>query len=455
MKKIILFLAGIAVAAALYFCFSAAYANYQVHKYFTSEAGYFDRFGIKYELIERQRGLFSSIYKTKLSMIISRDTVLEAVIESKAKFGIRDLNIFKIGRISVNYEYSDNIKNILGEDIFNYLVISSDNITFDIGYKGIAGKTAIKPQSFTYSIDLMDAFGLESSEKIDFTYNLGAVLQEMKVSFDSRNIILKQHIEEMTQSNTLNQTTKLEDVDYDIALNKNDIGTWLGFIKATAKKYDFHIESFDSSFADYTVSASIEEQNDGLLSVNFKNGAGEFILESNELNLTIKDFLADITVSRLEQNTIGDVVNKLSKINLDMGNNEQKLILASAAADATLLLKSQPMISFNLAGSYNNSKTNEISAYIQYIGENAYGMNIFNLKNYFDFELKYSIDKKMLVSLLQKYERDREKRGYSLSDEEIEQISEDYLSKLQEIGADISGDMITGTINKNTNFNSF
>ncbi|MDR2790603.1 MAG: YdgA family protein [Campylobacteraceae bacterium] len=456
MKKIILFFAGIVIVAALYFCFSAAYANYQVHKSFTSEASYFDRFGIKYELVEQQRGFLNSVYKTKLSMIISRDIVLEATAESRAEFGIKDLNILKIGKIYTNYEYSGNIKDIFGENMFNYIANNMKNVVFDIKFDGITGKITQEPQSLTYEIDLSDALGLPVEEKMQITYDIGAASQEIKVSFDSQNIFISQHIDELTsQSNVLNQTAKIEEVDYDIALNKNDIGTWLGHIKSTAKRYDLHVEDIAGSFTNYKASASAEEENDDLLSINLKSSADELALESKDINFKIKDFLVDITVSHLEQSGINNIANKLSKINLGMGETEKTLLLGSAGVDIVPLLKFHPKISLTFAGSYNGSKTNEISGHVQYIGEDAFKVNILNFMEYLDFELKYSIDKNMLISLLQQYERDRgERLGYSLSEEEIEQIGKDSLSKFQEIGADIGGDMIKGVINKNTNFSS-
>ncbi|MDR2100257.1 MAG: YdgA family protein [Campylobacteraceae bacterium] len=444
MKKLISVIAGIAVVGVVYFCFSAGYANFQVHKSFTGKDGHFDRFGVKYELIESQRGLLSSVYKTRLSVIVSPENVMNVTMESRAEFGVRNFDIFKIGKIHVDYEYSGNIKEVFGENIFNYLTNSTKNVVFDIGYDGLKGKITQEPQSLHINYEIY-------GKKEDFTYNFGALVQDIQVSFDVRNIVLKQHIDEITSVNDIN-SAYLKDVDYDIALNKNALDTWLGYMKTSAKQYALKAGGYmNAYFNNYTTSVSIEEQNDTLMSVNFKSAADELVFDSEEMNITLKDASFDISISQLGQESVNAVADELSKINLAMNENEQQMILVSATSDLITLLNTHPTVSFLFAGKIDDSKKNEVSGYIKYIGSNAYAISLFNLFDNFEFELRYSLDKEKFLSMIETYERNR---GY-LSDEEIEWQKEDFLSTFEEIGADLSGDMITGIINKNTNFQLF
>ncbi|MDR1006980.1 MAG: YdgA family protein [Campylobacteraceae bacterium] len=449
MKKAIFVFIGIVIAAALYFCFTVVYANCQVHKFFTSEMSYFDRFGAKYELIEQQRGLFRSIYKTKLSVIISPDITLDTVIESRAKFGVRDSDIFKIGSMDISYEYNDDMKNMFNNNTFDYIVNNTKNVVMNIRFDGITNKMKIGSQSFEFGLDFAGAAR-------EFTYSVGAYTQDIKTSFDAKNIVLNQYIEEMTQNDTLN-FVEIKGLSYDIDLNKNKLGTWLGFIKGTAKKYDTRFYEFVAgSFTNYTTNVVFDEQDGGLMSMNFKVGADEFVAVGDEFDFIMKDAVINITVSQLKQNSINTIVNKLSKINLAMEDSKKRIILSSVVTDMLSLLESNPTISFNFAGSFNGSKTNGISGYIKYISDSAYGISLFNWQEYLDFELEYSIDKEMFVSLLKKYESTKGyKSGYSFSDEEISRLGEKYLLNFQKIGANIDGDMITGVINKNTKFLPF
>jgi hypothetical protein len=444
MKKIKFVFISIVVAAALYFCFSAAYANYQIHKSFTDEMSYFDRFGIKYELIEQQRGLFSSVYKTKFSMVISNGTVLSVTMENKAEFGIRDFDILKIGVVHSSYDYDDYIKSFWGKrDVVN-------NITMDIRFNGIEASIKTKPENFETAINYND-------EQLTSNYSSGSVTQYIKSSFDSKAFVVKYSIEDIVNSVGELVLTDMKNLTFDIDVSRNELNTWMGEIKLGAKNYNIirqgNIGIFDTYVTNYMVTIAANEQDGGLMSVNFQNGADEIKFLSDELNITIKDILLDITISHLEQNSINAIANRLSKINLAMRDSEKQVILASAVSDAMSLLKTHPTIDFNFAGSFNGSKVNQISGYIKYIGDSVYGINLFNWQNYFDFELKYAIDKNMLMTFLQDKAIEKYKKA-ELSSEKtealIEKETQDVFDKLQILGADINAEIITGTFNKNT-----
>ncbi|MDR0666207.1 MAG: YdgA family protein [Campylobacteraceae bacterium] len=445
MKKVISILAGIAVFAVLYFCFSVAYANYQIHKTFTDEASYFDRFGVKYELIEQQRGLFSSIYKTKLSTIISSNAVSSVTIESKAAFGVKSFDIFKIGSIYVTYNYDDTTKALLKSE---YLI--NQNITMDIRFDGIEAVVKTKPQNFEAATDY-------HGKELIYNYNSGVSTQYIKSSFDAKTFVIKHHMENIVNDTRELALINVKDLTFDINFNRNKLNTWIGEVKIGAKNYNITAQGYrrlDTHITNYSVNIAANEQSDGLMSLGFKSGADEFKVLSDELNVTIKDILLDITISNLDQNGVGDIVNKLSKINLAMRDREKEIILSSAGVDAMQLLNTRPTINFNFAGSFNGSKINQISGYIQYTGDNAYSFNPSNWQKYLDFEFKYSIDKNMLVSLLQKNARERYKRT-DLTSEEIEflveKTTQDTLNKLRSFGTDdINADVITGVFNKNT-----
>ncbi|MDR1976291.1 MAG: YdgA family protein [Campylobacteraceae bacterium] len=453
MKKLLSFFAGVVLLAAVYFCFSVAYANYQTHKLFTDEAGYFDRFGIKYELIEQKRGLFSSTYKTKLTMILvkamnpSNGTFIISTtnIDSKAEFGVRSFDIFKIGTVQVSCDYDELTKGLFKNSSFSGLPNST---VWDIGFDGV--EITIKTEPVVFEIGTINA----SDTQINITQSNGAVTQYIKGSFDSKTFIMKQHIEDIAQDSG-QVFTDMKNLTSDIVLNRNELGTWIGEVKIAAEKYSlgFGNNSFNTLFANYATSAQSREQSNGLMTLGFKMGADRLEFLAGTFNITVKEALLDITISNLEQNSVNAIANKISKINLAMDKAQRGLITASAIPDIILLLKTNPEIIIDIRGGLDDSRINEIAGHIKYIGDNLYDINLSNWREHLDFEFGYKIDKEMVISGLQKRIRaNYERRGQASEelDSLVEKDIQNKLDKLQKFGADISGDMITGVVDKNT-----
>jgi hypothetical protein len=449
-KRFFFVLISIAVLAVLYFIFSLLYANYQTHKSFTSEMSYFDRFGVKYELIEQQRGLFSSVYKTKLTAITTDDDITMG-INHQAEFGIKSFDIFKIGTIKTSYEYDNYTKNLLEK---NSLADVAQETVFDIRFDGMEAFIKIEPKSFETT---KDYYGKD----IISTYNGSGGSYYVKGSFDSKTFFVKQYIENIEQNSIGAASVGMKNVTFDINLHRNSLNTWLGEIKFGAK--DYHIISqnnnfnFNTHLVNYMANIAATEQKNDLMALSFKTATDEFVLSADTLNVTIKDMLVDVVISELEQNTINAVVNKLSKINLKTSKRDKDLTLFSISGEMISLLKTHPSITVNIKGTPNDWRTAEVAAYIKYTGDNIYGINLSNWKEYFDFEIKYSLDKKMVVAFLEQDARKKYER-VGLSIEEIEVLVEKSiefgLDNLKKLGATIEQDMITGVLNKNTKLNS-
>jgi hypothetical protein len=323
------------------------YSKNKVDLFFTANDGllYKDNLrGIKWELSNSVSKIFNGKYTTEVLLFDEQI----AILEHEAKFGLKDLNIFKIGSIKTAIKFNKTkLANELPYDEFygnsdfkstnklneiKKLLASLSDISFssDIRFGGIDTKIDIKEGSKEFENN-GELFAF-SWKDIDGNYLLS--FKRDTVEFNA-NI---PYVSSMINSSKENSSLIVENQIYKNYASKREVGIWLGnsLIKvgkisfaSTSVKNIYDYDEYSDEYGDYD--DYYLDSDDYYANESYKY-YGELLKETNDENKTAEtnNDEEEAIATDIYEEEVEIVHANFTLINLDIASNIKE------GADSTL-----------------------------------------------------------------------------------------------------------------------